>query len=279
MQVENAEQTAQVETEESTPSTETSDVESASSENQEDSETSTENATEKTEEKTAAEAKGAEKRIKDLVAKHRTAEREAAYWKGVAEGKVKPQETPRQETAPKGKPTIDQFENYDEYIEALTDWKVEQRFEASKTETTKTKEQERREARIKSFNERITEAADEDPDIMEYYQDDTLPISQSMGEIIMDSEAGPQLLKYLGENRKEATRISRLSPLAAAKELGKIEDKILNPTKVETKKVSQAPEPITPVKPRGKVTDPTDDNADISDFIRARNQAQFGQRG
>jgi len=228
-----------------------------------------------------AEPSGAEKRIKDLVAKQRKAERDADYWRGVAEGK-EPKAKPNNTPAPAqttGRPTIDQFETYDDYIDALTDWKVDQKVKSTREEATRTNAQKKRDARISKFNDRVTEAAEEDPDILEYFQDDTLPVTDAMGEIVLESEVGPQLLKYLGENRKEATRISKLSPLAAAKELGKIEDKILNRTTVEAKKISQAPAPISKVNPRGKVTDPTDDNSGISDFMRARNQAEFGKRG
>jgi hypothetical protein len=42
-----------------------------------------------------------------------------------------------------------------------------------------------------------------------------------MAETIQSSDIGPELAYYLGTNPKEADRISRLHPLAQAKEIGK----------------------------------------------------------
>jgi len=282
MTTEIAEPTAQAVTEEPAPSTEPTGAEPAQpAEGGEPGAPDTDPEPKPTD-KQGAEPSGAEKRIKELVAKQRQAEREAAYWKGVAEGKAKTSGDEQEPADPKpaGKPTIEQYNTYDEYMEALADWKVEQKLIARQQENFKNEKQEHYKKRIATFQEKLVEAADEDPEILDYYQDQTLPISTTMGDVLLESEVGPQLLKYLGENRKEAARIARLSPYAAAKELGKIEDRILNPKTADPpKKISQAPDPISTVKPKGKITNPTDDEADIHDFIRSRNQAQFGKRG
>jgi hypothetical protein len=47
-----------------------------------------------------------------------------------------------------------------------------------------------------------------------------------MAETIKSSDIGPDLAYWLGSNPKEADRISRLSPLLQAREIGKIEAKI-----------------------------------------------------
>ena len=54
---------------------------------------------------------------------------------------------------------------------------------------------------------------------------------------------------YLGANPKEADRISRLSPLIQAKEIGRIEANLTSNPPV--KKTSSAPAPIAPVTARG----------------------------
>jgi hypothetical protein len=69
-----------------------------------------------------------------------------------------------------------------------------------------------------------------------------------MAETIKASDLGPDLAYWLGSNPKEADRISRLSPLAQAKEIGKIEAKLSNDPPV--KRTTSAPAPISPVTAR-----------------------------
>ena len=58
----------------------------------------------------------------------------------------------------------------------------------------------------------------------------------------------PEVAYHLGANPKEAERISRLSPILQAKEIGKIEAQLAaNPP---VKKTSNAPAPISPVSAR-----------------------------
>lgn len=280
MTTEIAEETAQAVTEESATSTETTDEKSAQSESTEATDTSNESAEAKEtiENDKGAKPSEAEKRIKTLVAKQREAEREAAYWKGVAEGK-QPKQPEDSKPKPNTRPTIEQYDNYDDYIDALTDWKVDQKLSATQVKTeeerAKTSYQEKKQA----LEDALTDASEEDPDILEYYHDETLPVSSVMAEVFLNAEPALQVkyIKWAGENRKEAVRISKLPPIAAIKELGKIEDRLLNPTKVEPKKVSQAPDPISTVKPKGAITNALDDDADISEFIKARNKQSRGR--
>ena len=69
-----------------------------------------------------------------------------------------------------------------------------------------------------------------------------------MAEAIQSSDIGPELAYYLGSNPKDADRISRLTPLSQAKEIGKIEAKLA--TDPPMKKTTSAPAPISPVNAR-----------------------------
>ena len=69
-----------------------------------------------------------------------------------------------------------------------------------------------------------------------------------MAETIQSSDIGPELAYYLGSNPKEADRISRMTPLGQAKEIGKIEAKLASAPPI--KKTTSAPAPISPVTAR-----------------------------
>jgi len=86
-----------------------------------------------------------------------------------------------------------------------------------------------------------------------------LPITSVMAQTIQASEVGPDVIYYLGTNPKEADRISHLAPFLQAKEIGRIEAKLVAAPPV--KKTTTAPAPIAPVTPRGNnapVIDTTD---------------------
>lgn len=75
--------------------------------------------------------------------------------------------------------------------------------------------------------------------------DPGFPVSNAMAEVIRESDKGPDLLYWLGSHPEEAAKLSRLSPLAAARELGRVESTLSAPPK---KTVTQAPNPPPTLK-------------------------------
>ena len=116
-------------------------------------------------------------------------------------------------------PKVDDFENYDDYLVARAkhEIKIEQQQTTVRQAQTETQ---------KAFAERLKKAAEDDPTVLDVYQDRNLPVSVPMAAVIMESEKGPEILKYLGNNREESARIARLTPIAAARELLRIESTI-----------------------------------------------------
>lgn len=226
-----------------------------------------------------------EKRISKLVAQRSEAERQAEYWKGVAEGRrtagaPAPVAGAPVTPAPDALPQVGDFEVYDDYLVAKAKFELRQDLkrerELENQNRTKTSEQEAHQ----KFMERLEAAVDTDPDILEDYKDPTLPISPAMASVIRESEAAPKVIRFLINNRKESARIAKLSPLAAAREIGKIEEKVLAPSpKVEKPKtISQAPAPIPTVGAEGKGVVALED-LDINEFMKRRNAQQFGRKG
>jgi len=133
---------------------------------------------------------------------------------------------------------------------------------------------------LESFHEREEEARNKYDDFEQVAYNPKLPITNEMAQTIQASEVGPDMAYYLGSNPKEAERISRLSPLSQAKELGKIEAKLVdNPV---VKKTSSAPAPIAPVTARSTgspATDTTDPRSiksmSTSEWIEAERQRQI----
>jgi hypothetical protein len=171
-------------------------------------------------------------------------------------------------------PTADQFDSpqaYAEFIRAEAEKLVEHR------------EIQKQRAEIEdTFAEREEEARTKYDDFDQVAYNPNLRVTDVMAETIKASDLGPDLAYWLGSNPKEADRISRLSPLLQAREIGKIEAKLT--AQPPQKKSSSAPEPIRPVSARAVnsgVTDTTDPRStqtmSASDWIAAERQRQIAK--
>ena len=138
-------------------------------------------------------------------------------------------------------PPLEQFESPDAYAEALAIKKAE--------ELLSKRERDRQLQDIReSYHEREEAARDKYDDFEQVAYNPSLRITETMVEAIQSSDVGPDLAYYLGSNAKEAARISQLSPILQAREIGKLEAKLAsNPP---TKPTTSAPPPITPVNSR-----------------------------
>lgn len=74
------------------------------------------------------------------------------------------------------------------------------------------------------------------------------PVTPAMARMITSSEVGADVAYHLGSNPEEAARISKMSDLNMARAMGAIEAR-LSMDQV-TPKTTQAPNPVTPVKPK-----------------------------
>ena len=137
--------------------------------------------------------------------------------------------------------SVDQFESPEAYAEALAYQKAEELL--AKRESAK-----QQSAVLESYHDREEEARSKYDDFEQVAYNPKLPITNVMAETIQSSDIGPELAYYLGSNPKEADRISRMTPLVQAKEIGKIEAKLASDPPV--KRTTSAPAPISPVTAR-----------------------------
>ena len=259
-----------------------------------------------------------QKRIDEITKSRRTAERERDFEKEQRrlekERADKLEEELQQlkskvDPAASGKPQKADFEDVEDYVEALTAWKVEQALRA-KTEEVKKVEVE---AKVKQEKFEVYEELDEAlsrgrlkyDDFNEVALNKEVKITPELVETILDSEIAEDVMYYLGKNPEEAADLSKLSPRRAAREVTKIEAKLLaeantdkrapavkpeeikkvipNPSDVSIKtdgienpppkKVPEAPEPITPVRTTGAYDkDPNQMSAKEYRACRERNK-------
>jgi hypothetical protein len=207
------------------------------------------------------------------------AKQRASYERNLAKERRKWEQEQAQRSAEtqivKAAPTasVDQFESPEAYAEALAYQKAEELI--AKREAAK-----QQSAVLESYQEREESAREKYDDFEQVAYNPKLPITNVMAEAIQSSDIGPDLAYYLGSNPKDADRISRMSPLSQAKEIGKIEAKLSSNPPV--KKTTSAPAPISPVTARSSgapaydTTDPRSiKNMSASEWIEAERARQM----
>lgn len=227
----------------------------------------------------ASKARGVGKRIDELTRNWREAERREAALITLLQQRAQPEAPakPAEDAKPK---TLADFEydegKFQEYIYG----QVEKRAaDAAKRELTAAQEREATERRKASFATRSTEFAKTVKDFESVAYDRNLPISADMAEVIQDSEDGPALLYYLGNNRDIAEKVAQLPPKAAARELGKIEARLaFEREKAKPVTVSNAPPPppkVAGADPGNGTVKPDDvesDNLSDDEWAKRRNK-------
>jgi hypothetical protein len=188
--------------------------------------------------------------------------------------------------APKdGKPDQDKFETYEEYAEALMDWKVDQRMVAQESEHRVRIEQDQaqkaHESSVATLHERIDTFREANPDfdaVIEKGKD--LPMTRPMQDSVLNSDLGPALMYHLSKNPEECDRISQLHPMAAIKEMGKLEARLEDVStgpSSSTHSVTKAPKPIKPVGGGATASTTRLDDLPYQEFKRQR-EIQLGIR-
>lgn len=209
--------------------------------------------------------KGVQVRIDELTRKRGEAEREAAYWRAQAlQGKA-----PNSANAALSKPTLDQFEDPAEFIEALTDWKadaaVAKRMEADTTRKAV-------EVRAQTFQERAVALRAELPDYDDVLNASDAVVTEHVGEILQDSEYGPKLAYTFAKDPSSLERLNRMTPVQAAREIGRLEAGFASkvaPPPPAPKKLSQTPPPANPLG-QGRSTAPPLANASMEEYVAQR---------
>lgn len=278
--------TVDAETTESAPVEETEAPETPAV-NEEDSAPSTDEAVEE------GSAPAQSKAVKELITvrkRAQAAEAEAAYYKALAaagSGQGLPPQAPHPAYDPQ-KPIVptelppapkqEDFDSWEAFETAKEDYIVKKAgAEFMRHFNTNIQAYNQSQAE-RSFEQRIEQAAVQNPAIRQILTDNTLPITNTMAEVIKSSESSAQLLVYLNENRQDAARIATMAPFMAAKELGRIEAVLQNtPPPPKPKKISQAPEPIKTVNGAGSpVVD--ENNLPMEEWVARRNAAQFKKK-
>lgn len=183
-------------------------------------------------------------------------------------------------------PKLEDFPSYEDFEAAkdkhLIDVAVkrvkDEQARAQRDESARAEADRKREAGQK-FREKVEAAADRYEhldDAIEAFHKGGIAVSVPMLEFVYEhAEDGPAIVHHLYANQEVAEKIAKLSPMAAVRELARLEASL---PKVQPRNVSQAPRP--PVVPKGGAEPPTKnlEEMPISEYVALRQKQESAAR-
>lgn len=175
-------------------------------------------------------------------------------------------------------PQRDKYGSDEEYVQALTAHIVKQQLSGVKQELAQHQTQSKTQAEwLSKINQARTDYPDYDT-VMEDAVD--IPIEPAVAEAIQSSDLGGDIAYYLAKNPEEALRINSLTPMVAAREIGRIESYV-EYEKTQAKKVvpvSKAPSPIKPVKPSSSPGTKSLEDMSVAEYTAYMNKREQERR-
>lgn len=209
--------------------------------------------------------KDGERSQKELDLKYQDAERQRAYWENeakktqtVKETKVETKVEAKPNVVSEGGPKQDDFETYQEYLEARMDWKTEK---AEADREVKARENATKSAvdnMWKTYADKEAAFEKENADYrsrLDAVRDAGIKMSPIVQSQILES-ANPELAYKLMENPEEFKALCAMTPNQALKRIGAVEAQLGSTVKPRDEKVVEIvkqPKPISPVGARATV--------------------------
>lgn len=173
---------------------------------------------------------------------------------------------------PEGEPKPNQFQDYEGYIAALTDYKVDQRMRGLQQQSDAQRYAQSQREQAAQIQQKLSSAQAKYSDFNEVAMADDVPISQPMAAAIARLKEGGEVAYYLGSNIDEARRISRLDPVEQVWEIKELDRKLSAPPST-----TKVPPPITPTIGTSTVKRPLEE-LPWKEFVRERKKQVQARR-
>jgi hypothetical protein len=217
-------------------------------------------------------------RIDELTRKARENEREAAYWRQRAENGEAQKSAPAAPVEPKP----EDFTDYNDYVKAQAKFEAKQELKTELDARDKANaERQKAEKFASTWGERVTEAKSKFTDYEQVVSNSDVEVLDHVKDVINDSEHGPALIYHLASNPDIAARLNKMTPLGAAREMGRLEEALAKPSEkvesesvddpapVRAQKTTSAPPPAKPLNSgRSTTVDPA--KLGMDDYVKLR---------
>lgn len=223
--------------------------------------------------------KGLQPRIDELTRKRHEAEREAAYWKGVATQGKAPNSADAQQAAPAApeKPTPAKFDDYGAYIEALTEWKADQKITQALTQReAEAAQRQQAQQQASTWETRQAAARAAVPDYDQVVGASDAPVAKHVADALVESEHGPALAYHFAKHPEALERLNDMSARQADREIGRLEERLAasaaQPAAATPAKTSNAPKPASATAAQGRSTTPPVSQMSMEQYMQHRKQ-------
>lgn len=201
-------------------------------------------------------AKSAEERAEALARELAEARQARASTPPPPQPKPEPEPEPQPEE-PVARPKQEDFKTYEEWVEALSDWKVDQKLAKIAEDNAKAEQQAAVNKVISTYNDRVEDFKKEHEDWNEVVGSANVELHQGVLGALYELDNGPEVVYFLANNPDVAKGIRDMNPIKAIAEIGRLaarleappEQKSSNPVTKGPDKlpVSSAPPPIRPL--------------------------------
>lgn len=197
------------------------------------------------------------------------------------------EEPGKQPKAPaEGKPKLEDFATLEDYQEALTDWKLDDRERKRQAADAEREAREGHEKLQTEWSKQVKAAAkvhDDFNDVIDSVKAPAGPGVEAARQAMIEDANGAEILYYLGKHPADLKRIAALPPVSAVREIGKLSAKFDSPAAPENgkPKVTGAPKPPPPSGRPSKVTSESlDDPEVLKDYAKWERlrKAQLGRK-
>lgn len=212
---------------------------------------------------------------------------------GVAQQPQRAEQQPQQrQTAETQIPQREQYADDQAYWMAVIDYRADvkakehiERLNKTAAEHHERQSQEQLERVFTSNQEKVRAKYEDYDDVV--YNESLPPLHPAVIQTLKSLENGPEIAYAIAKDPDEAVRLSRMHPILALKELGKIEAKLATPAApagtpaiAPVAKKKPLPAPITPVTPKDAKpeSDEPSDTDDDATWLRKRNK-QLREQG
>lgn len=162
-----------------------------------------------------------------------------------------------------GKPSPDQFKDWDAYTEALVDWKAEQKFAERERAAMQAQHAEKFHAERSEVLSKLAPALEKYEDFQDVVG--SIPLSRVTFKAALTlGNDGHDVLYHLGNNPREAERIYGLDDAEQVREIDKLAARLKAPPTP-----TKAPAPITPNSGTASVEKRLE-NADYDEYVKIR---------
>jgi DNA segregation ATPase FtsK/SpoIIIE-like protein len=200
---------------------------------------------------------GVKKRIDKVTRQKYEAIAESNRLKAELE-QLRAQFAPKQEA-----PDISQFDTMDDYVEALTEYKLQQKAQSAQSQQAK---QTQEQAIAQDWVAKVEKARSVAPDFDEVFSNVAdVPFAQVALDAVAQHPKGAEIAYILGKDPSEAYRIAALAPYQQLMAIGEVAARANLP---KPKTVSTAPAPVKPVSGGASNSAPP---ADMDEWVKWRN--------